>query len=141
MPVAWILAFRYCGVIVKLLGIAACFVNLKVGGSNPLLGSTSTMDVFFITPRSFMVFCKTFYYQEMARIYPPNAQNSGCQIFYFLTFSAERLKFLERTRTWQIFTIQSHAWQLLDYFYSSSQLEDVVINILFLAISSTSFTC
>ena len=52
---------------------------------------------FFITPRSCMVFCKTFYYQEMARIYPPNAQNSECQIFYFLTFSAERSKFLERT--------------------------------------------
>ena len=54
------------------------------------------MDVFHYT-RSCVVFCKTFYYQEMARIYPPNAQNSECQIFYFLTFSAERSKFLERT--------------------------------------------
>ena len=44
-----------------------------------------------------MVFCKTFYYQEMGRIYPPNAQNSECQIFDFLTFSAKRSKFLERT--------------------------------------------
>ena len=40
---------------------------------------------------------QTFYYQEMARIYPPNAHNSECQIFYFLTFSAERSTFLERT--------------------------------------------
>ena len=52
---------------------------------------------FFITPRSCMVFCKTFYYQEMACVYPPNAPYSECQIFYFLTFSAKRSKFLERT--------------------------------------------
>ena len=52
---------------------------------------------FFITPQGCMVFWNTFHYQEMARIYLPNAQNSECQIFYFLTFNAERSKFLERT--------------------------------------------
>ena len=83
-----------CGVMVYLPDLAVCIVNRKVGGSYRLLGST--MDVYHHT-LSCMVFCKTFYYQEMARIYPPNAQNSECQIFYFLTFSAERSKFLERT--------------------------------------------
>ena len=77
---------------VKLPVPIACFMNLEVGGSTPLLGT----GCFFITPRSCMVFCKTYYYQEMARIYPLNAHNSECQIFYFLTFSAKRSKFLER---------------------------------------------
>ena len=73
-----------CGVVVKLTGLAACFVNLKVGGgSNPLLGNTSTMDVFFITPCSCMVFCKTFYYQEMARIYPPNQKIQNAKFSTF----------------------------------------------------------
>ena len=52
---------------------------------------------FFITTCSCMLFCKTFYYQEKACIYPPNARNSECQIFYSLTFSVGRSKFLERT--------------------------------------------
>ena len=82
---------------VKLQELTVCFVNLKVGVSNPLLGNTSIPDIFPLHPCSCTVFRKTFYYQEMARIYPPNAQNSECQIFYFLTFSTERSKFLEKT--------------------------------------------
>ena len=93
MQVASFSSLWHCGVMIKLQVLLACFMNLKVGGSNPLL----IAGCFFITPRSCMVFCKTFYTQEMVRIYPPNAHNSECQIFYFLTFSAERSKFLERT--------------------------------------------
>ena len=37
------------GVMVKLLNLAACFVNRKVGGSNPLLRNTFTKNVFHYT--------------------------------------------------------------------------------------------
>ena len=50
MQVACNVATVHCVVMIKLLGLAAYFVNLKVGGSNPLLGNTSTMDVFHYTP-------------------------------------------------------------------------------------------
>ena len=40
-----------------------------------------------------------FYFEEKqtSRIYPPNQKKSECQIFYFLKFSTECSKFLERT--------------------------------------------
>ena len=53
----------------QLLGLATCFVNLKVGGSHPfraILLSRSNITpcfyqgCFFITPCSCIVFCKTF---------------------------------------------------------------------------------
>ena len=68
-------------------------MNLKVGDSNPLLGN----GCFFHYTPQLQGILQDFHYQEMARIYPPNAHNSKCQTFYFLTFSVERSKFLERT--------------------------------------------
>ena len=56
------------GVVVKLLSLPACIVNWKIDGSNPLPGNKLPLDVFFITPCSSMVFCKSFNYQEMARL-------------------------------------------------------------------------
>ena len=55
-------------VVVKLLSLPACIVNRMVDGSNLLLGNKLPLDVFFITPCSSMVFCKSFNYQEMARL-------------------------------------------------------------------------
>ena len=60
MQVACIWASWYCGGMVKLLGLAACFLNLKVGGSNPLLGNTSTMDVFSLRPAVAWYFARLF---------------------------------------------------------------------------------
>ena len=82
-------------------GKAPKFVNLKVDGSNPPLGNTSTIDVIFITPCSSMVFCKSFYFYGSH--FSAEPENSEYQIFYFLTLSAERSKFLERTLSWGIF--------------------------------------
>ena len=78
------MASWHCGVMVKLLGLVACLVNLKVCGSYPLLVSLTWMC--FITTCGGMVFCNTFYYQDMAPIYPPNAQNSECQLSTFWCF-------------------------------------------------------
>ena len=61
-------------------------MNLKVGGSNPILGNTSTMNVFFITLCSCMVYCNTFYYQEMARIYPPYQKPRNAKVSTFWRF-------------------------------------------------------
>ena len=73
-----------------------------------------------------MVFCKTFYYQEMARIYPPNTQNSECQIFYFLTFSAKPSKFLERTLALYVVLVRTalYAHTCCLHFFSSTNLHD-----------------
>ena len=96
MQVACYGATWHCGVMFKLPGLVVYCESEGWWFKFPP-GQYFYHGCFFITPRSCMVFCKTFYYQEMARIYPPNAHNSECQILYFLRFSAERSKFLERT--------------------------------------------
>ena len=78
------LALLHSGVVVKLL--ADSFEHLKVGGSNPLQGYTATMDVYFITLCSCMVYCNTFYYQEMARIYPPSQKPQNAKVSTFWRF-------------------------------------------------------
>ena len=45
---------------VELLRLDACFLNLKVGGSNPLLGNTSSMDDFSLHPAVAWYFAKLF---------------------------------------------------------------------------------
>ena len=50
----------HCGVMVKFLGLQVCFVNLKVGGSNPLQGNTSKMDVFSLHPAVAWYFARFF---------------------------------------------------------------------------------
>ena len=82
MQVASKFPLWHCGVLFKLPVPLVYFMNLKVGGSNPLLGN----GCFFITPRSCMVFCKTFYYQEMARIYPPNQKIQNAKFSTFWRF-------------------------------------------------------
>ena len=88
MQVAGNVATVYCGVMVKFLGLAAYIVNLKVGGSTPLLGNTSTMDVFHYTPQLHGILQHFFLPRDGSHL-SAERQNSECQIFYFLTFSAE----------------------------------------------------
>ena len=54
---------------VKLQGLTACFVNLKVGCSNRLLGNTSTMDFFF------------HYTLQLHGIHPPNQKIQNAIFF------------------------------------------------------------
>ena len=54
------MASSHRGVMVKLLAMPACFENLKVGGSNPLLGDTSTIDVFSLHPAIAWYFARLF---------------------------------------------------------------------------------
>ena len=84
MQVACIMATWHCGVVVKLLALAACFVNLKVGGSNPLLGYTSSTDVFSLHPAVAWYFATLLLPRDGSYL------------------SAKRSKFLERTLTRRI---------------------------------------
>ena len=60
MQVSYIVAIWHLGVMVMLLGLVACFVNLKDDGSNPLLGYTSTMNVFSLHPAVAWYFARLF---------------------------------------------------------------------------------
>ena len=79
-------ASLHSGVVVKLL--IDSVVHLNVGGSNPLLRNISSIDVIFITLCSCMVYCITFYYQEMACIYPPSQKPLNAIVSTFSRFPA-----------------------------------------------------
>ena len=78
---------QWSGVVAKLQ--TDCFVNSKVGGSNPLLGNTSTLDVFFITLQLHGIL-QYFLLPRDGSHLSAVPKTSECQSFYFLTFSAER---------------------------------------------------
>ena len=63
---------------VVLLGIAASFVNLKIGGLNPLLGSTSITDVFSLRPAVACFFPRLFITKRWLAL-TAEPKNSECQ--------------------------------------------------------------
>ena len=93
MQVAYNGASWHCGVMVKVPGLEVCFVNLKVGGSYPLLGNTCTTDVFSLHPAVVWYFARLFITKRWLAFihrtpeiqnpkfstfwrFPPKAQNS-----------------------------------------------------------------
>ena len=86
MQVACNMATWHCEVMDNLLSLVATFVNLKVGGSNPLFWQYFHHGCFFITPWSCIVFCKTLYHKEMARIYLSNQKIQNAKFSTFWRF-------------------------------------------------------
>ena len=96
MQVACKVASWHCAVLVKLCSL---FCESEGWWFKSPPGQHFHLGCFSLHPAVAWYFA-TLFIPRMAPIYPPNAQNSECQIFYFLTFSAERSKFLERTLVW-----------------------------------------
>ena len=84
---------RHCGVMVELQGLSAWCEYLKVGGSNPLLGNTTTKGIFWLHPAVAWYFARLFitkrwlaFIHRTLKIqnakfstfwcFPPSAQNS-----------------------------------------------------------------